>query len=129
VDAVRGHLRAYHAAREAFVSRVTARLQRAVRDRRRVVIYGAGTHTAELWRLCPFLSEHVIAMVDGNPRLQGHEFLGVPVHRPRALAQLDPDLIVISVRTAETQIARYLAAEGFGPLVLRLYEDTGAAAA
>jgi SAM-dependent methyltransferase len=129
VDAVRAHLASYHAAREVLVSRVTAHLRRALQDRRRVVVYGAGTHTAELYSRCPFLRAHVVAMVDGNPRLQGHEFLGVPVHRPRALAALDPDLIVISVRTAERQIAEYLAAEGFGPRVLRLYEDTGAAAA
>jgi 2-polyprenyl-3-methyl-5-hydroxy-6-metoxy-1,4-benzoquinol methylase len=129
VDAVRGHLAGYRAARQALFSRASLALRRALDGRQRVVIYGAGTHTAELWRACPFLEGRVAAMVDGNPRLQGHQFLGVPVHSPRALAGLAPDLIVISVRTAERQIGEYLAAEGFGPVTLRLYEDAGAAAA
>lgn len=129
VAAVRQHLAAYMSARTALVCRVSSALQGALAGRTRVVIYGAGTHTAELWHACPFLRGRVRAMVDANPRLQGHTFLGVPVHAPRELATLDPDLVIISVRTAERQIAEYLTANGFGPVVLRLYEGTGAAAA
>ena len=129
VAAVRQHLSAYTSARNALVRRVSSALQQAMTGRTRVVVYGAGTHTAELWHACPFLQGRVTAMVDANARLQGHAFLGTPVHAPRELGGLNPDLIVISVRTAERQIAEYLTANGFGPVMLRLYEGAGAAAA
>jgi FlaA1/EpsC-like NDP-sugar epimerase len=107
---------------------VSRRLRAAVAARRRVIIYGAGTHTAELMRHCGFLSGHVAAMVDGNPTLQGHRFLGIPVESPRALPELEPDLIVISARTAEQEIAAYLAALGLGDLVVTLYATAEATA-
>jgi FlaA1/EpsC-like NDP-sugar epimerase len=126
---VRAKLDRYRAARAALVTDVQARLRDALAGRRRVVVYGAGTHTAELWRACPWIAEQTVAMVDGNPRLQGHPFLGVPVLSPRELPSLAPDLIVISVRTAEPQIAAWLAEQGLGSITVRLYEHAGVAAA
>ncbi len=127
--AVRAHLGRYQAAREAFMARARERLREAARGATRMVIYGAGTHTAELWRECPFLAGRTIAMVDGNPRLQGHTFLGVPVRSPRDLASLDPDVVVISVRTAEPQIAGFLAQQGLADRTVRLYDQAGVVAA
>jgi 2-polyprenyl-3-methyl-5-hydroxy-6-metoxy-1,4-benzoquinol methylase len=129
VATVRTLLDRYMSARRALAARVDAQLRSALDGRRRVIVYGAGTHTAELWRACPPLASHTIAMVDGNPRLQGHEYLGVPVHSPRDLPSLAPDLVVISVRTAEPQIASWLSGEGLGDITVRLYEHAGVAAA
>ena len=128
VAQVRRHLDAYTSKRQAFVARSRQRLDHALRGASRVVIYGAGTHTAELWHACPALHGRVAAMVDGNPRLQGHEFLSVPVHSPRDLRSLRPDLVVISVRTAESQIAALLDREGLAERVLGFYAHAGVAA-
>jgi 2-polyprenyl-3-methyl-5-hydroxy-6-metoxy-1,4-benzoquinol methylase len=128
-QAVRAHLARYQAARDGFVARARERLLEASRGSARIVIYGAGTHTAELWRECPFLAGRTIAMVDGNPRLQGHTFLGVPVRSPRDLAGLDPDVVVVSVRTAEPQIAGFLAQQGLADRTVRLYDQAGVVAA
>jgi len=129
VNAVRGHLARYKTARATFINRSRQRLHDALGGATRVVVYGAGTHTAELRRECPALAERTIAMVDGNPRLQGHRFLDVPVHSPRALRSLDPDLVVISVRTAEPQIATFLDEQGLADRVVRFYEHAGVIAA
>jgi 2-polyprenyl-3-methyl-5-hydroxy-6-metoxy-1,4-benzoquinol methylase len=129
VGAVRTLIERYRTARASLVAAVQGRLREALAGRRRVVVYGAGTHTAELWRVCPWMAGPTVAMVDGNPRLQGHTFLGVPVLSPRDLPSLAPDLIVISVRTAEPQIAAWLSEQGLGSITLRLYEHAGVAAA
>ena len=129
VDAARAHLERYLQARASLIARAAGQLRDLVSLGGRVVIYGAGTHTAELWRACPFLAGKTVAMVDGNPALQGHDFLGVPVRSPRELRPLRPDAIVISVRTAEAQIAGFLAAEGFADRTVRLYAEAGTAAA
>lgn len=128
-ERVRAHLGRYTAAREAFVQAARQRVDRALAGARRAVIYGAGTHTAEMWQACPGLAAHVVAMVDGNPRLQGHRFLGVPVHSPRELPALGADVVVISVRTAEAQIAEMLEHERLADRVVRFYERAGLAAA
>jgi 2-polyprenyl-3-methyl-5-hydroxy-6-metoxy-1,4-benzoquinol methylase len=129
VDAVRRDLDRYLRARASFIERARGRVAEAIGRSGRVVIYGAGTHTAELWRACPTLASRTVAMVDGNPRLQGHEFLGVRVHSPRELHRLEPDVVVISVRTAEPQIARFLEQEGFADRTVRFYDHAGVAAA
>src|SRR4051812_222756 len=49
VASVRQHVRRYLDARAAVAARVVDLLSREVEGKRRVVIYGAGTHTAELW--------------------------------------------------------------------------------
>lgn len=129
VAGVRALVDRYTSARRALRARIDAQLRSALEGRRRVIVYGAGTHTAELWHACPALASRTIAMVDGNPKLQGHDYLGLPVHSPRELPALAPDLVVISVRTAEPQIASWLAAEGLGDITVRLYEHAGVAAA
>ncbi|MEP6916995.1 MAG: class I SAM-dependent methyltransferase [Acidobacteriota bacterium] len=129
VGAVRAKLDRYRAARAALVAGVQSKLREALAGRSRVVVYGAGTHTSELWRACPWLAAQTVAMVDGNPRLQGHRFLGLPVHSPRDLPSLAPDAIVISVRTAESQIAAWLSEQGLGSITVRLYQHAGVAAA
>lgn len=128
-EAVRRLLDRYRAARDAFVARARERLREVAGRSSRIVIYGAGTHTAELWRECPFLADSTIAMVDGNPRLQGHTFLGAPVLSPRELAGLDPEAVVISVRTAEPQIAAFLEQQGLASRTVRLYDQAGVVAA
>ena len=129
VEGVRNHLRRYLTARQAFIDGARRRLLDAAATARRIVLYGAGTHTAELWSACPFLADRTIAMVDGNPRLQGHTFFDVPVHSPRELTKLEPDLVVISVRTAEPQIASFVAQQGLGGRMVRFYEQAGVVAA
>jgi 2-polyprenyl-3-methyl-5-hydroxy-6-metoxy-1,4-benzoquinol methylase len=129
VDAVRAHLARYLDARRRLIARVAARVGEATESCRRVVVYGAGTHTAELWRACPFLAERTVAMVDGNSKLQGHRFLGVPVHSPREILSLEPDRIVVSARTAEPVIAAFLRQHGLEERTVRLYEHAGVAAA
>jgi SAM-dependent methyltransferase len=125
VNQVRALVERYHGEREAFMSAAAARLERATRGRR-TVVYGAGTHSAEMWARCPFLRDRVIAFVDGNGRLQGHPFLGLPVHPPRDLPRLDPDVVLVSVRTAEAPIRQVLAEYGCADRAVTMYDATAA---
>jgi hypothetical protein len=121
VDHVRSLVDRYRQARESFMTAAAARLDSLTR-RRRTVVYGAGTHTAELWQRCPFLADRVIAFVDGNVRLQGHPFLGIPVHAPHDLPSLGPDVVLVSVRTAEAPIRQVLARYGYSDRAVTMYD-------
>jgi hypothetical protein len=121
VNRVRALIERYQRDRESFMNAAASRLEGLTRGRR-TVVYGAGTHTAELWVRCPFLADRVVGFVDGNVRLQGHPFLGRPVHPPSDLPSLDPDIVVVSVRTAEAPIRRALAAYGYRERTVTLYD-------
>jgi 2-polyprenyl-3-methyl-5-hydroxy-6-metoxy-1,4-benzoquinol methylase len=112
----------YKDARRDLISRIEARLEivRSTKERR-LVIYGAGTHSAELIATFPWLLEHCSAFVDGNKDLQGHSYFGRPVLSPKQLPELDPQRIVISSREAEVEILSYLATLGMASLAIPLY--------
>jgi 2-polyprenyl-3-methyl-5-hydroxy-6-metoxy-1,4-benzoquinol methylase len=125
VNRVRTLVERYQRDRESFMTAAAARLDSLTRGRR-TVVYGAGTHTAELWARCPFLADRVVGFVDGNVRLQGHSFLGRPVHAPADLPSLDAAVVVVSVRTAEAPIRRALAGYGYGERTVTLYDAVAA---
>jgi hypothetical protein len=121
VNRVRALVERYRRNRESFMNATASRLEGLTRDRR-TIVYGAGTHTAEMWARCPFLADRVVGFIDGNVRLQGHSFLGRPVHAPGDLPSLDADVVVVSVRTAEAPIRRALAGYGYGERTVTLYD-------
>lgn len=128
VEETRRLVREYQQRRAALLGRVRAVVDGATAGYARVVVYGAGTHTAELFTACPWLKDRTMALVDGNARLQGHDFLGLPVIGPGGLRDLNPDRVVVSVRTAEAAIAAFLESQGLGARTVRLYEPHAAAA-
>ncbi|HMI90976.1 MAG TPA: class I SAM-dependent methyltransferase [Polyangiales bacterium] len=86
------------------------------------VIYGAGSHSA---RLLPALRSRglldgVVGLLDGNPHLQGHDFGGLEVQPPSALARLPEAVVVVSSFRSEAAIARAVAA-AYPNRVQRLY--------
>ncbi len=115
---------AYAHARGLLIQNISKRLQAAgVRDSKRLVIYGAGTHSAELVREFPWLLDSCIAFVDGNRDLQGHQYFERPVFSPMRLPELGFDQIVISAREAEAEISMYLGTLGLSASAVQLYED------
>jgi SAM-dependent methyltransferase len=112
---------AYAEARNALIRRIDAALKEAVVKSARLVIYGAGTHTAELLQSFPWLIDQCVAFVDGNRDLQGHTYFGRSVLSPLRLGELAPDRIVISAREAEAEIATFLDSLGLGDRAVRLY--------
>jgi hypothetical protein len=96
----------------------------------RVVIYGAGEHTANLFKWTDLNQANVVGLVDSNPSLAGEVYWSLPVSGPGQLASLAPDAIVISSMFAEDQM--YLAARalvGADVEVVRLYEERDAESA
>jgi len=86
------------------------------------VIYGAGSHSA---RLLPALRarglhDGIVALVDGNPNLRGHDFGGFEVQAPSALACWPEATVVVSSFRSEAAIAQAVAAD-HGNRVQRLY--------
>lgn len=87
-----------------------------------LVIYGAGSHTA---RLLPKIaaagiSEHIVAIVDGNPNLLGKTIGDHQVRPPADLCQWPDATVVISSFGAQNAIAQFLAQQFPNP-ILKLY--------
>lgn len=61
---------------------------------RRIAIYGAGVHTAELGALIDLGAARFV--VDGDPAKQGTRLCGLPVRAPQALAEEGIDAVLIS---------------------------------
>jgi 2-polyprenyl-3-methyl-5-hydroxy-6-metoxy-1,4-benzoquinol methylase len=123
LDCSRRLVKAYAEARETLIQRIGGNLEEAGVKSARLVIYGAGTHTAELLQRFPWLMDQCVAFVDGNRDLQGHSYFGRPVLSPLHLGELVPDRIVISAREAETEISTFLDSMGMEGLAVRLYGE------
>lgn len=121
LDCSRRLSKAYVKARQTLIQGIGRTLEKASVRSARLVIYGAGTHTAELLQSFPWLMDQCVAFVDGNRDLQGHSYFGRPVLSPLRLGELAPDRIVISAREAEAEIATFLAGIGMERLAVRLY--------
>ena len=120
----RGLVADYEDARRLLIQQIGYRLEAAhVRDSKNLVIYGAGTHSAELIHLFPWLLDRCIAFVDGNRDLQGKQYFERPVLSPEGFSDLGFDQIVISAREAESEIFSYLATLGLSVSAVRLYGE------
>jgi SAM-dependent methyltransferase len=119
---------AYLEARSALVNRIDTqlapRIERWKRERSKVFVFGAGSHTVELLRSTAMANAPVEGIEDSNPALQGQTFLGLPVHSPDALDTLAPNAIVISARAWESEIWDLLAPQrARGVEVVPLYSS------
>lgn len=91
-------------------------------NNQKVMIYGAGEHTAMLLGQPPMKRVHIMGLIDKNPRLKGLVRFGYSVHSPDALMDLNPDVILISSRAFEQQIALELQERGIpAEKIQRLY--------
>lgn len=124
-DALREALGRYRVDRAAVEREVRAVLAPRVaawrRDGSRVAIFGAGIHTRFLLDLVE-LAPCVTCILDSDPRKQGEEFLGWPVHAPWSARELGVDAVVISSRAYQEEMAAAMApAAGEGIEIVRCY--------
>lgn len=98
------------------------------RGTRRIAIYGAGDHTRFLLDLIPF-ADSVTAILDSDPGKQGGRFRNWPIHAPEQLPELDVDLVVLSSRPYQEEMAARIQpiAQRCGIEVVRCYPPTLAA--
>ncbi len=91
---------------------------------RRVIIYGAGTHTELLLRHTTLARANLVCLVDSNPRKWGSTFLGLTIREPTVLEEDDYDAVVISSQAFEADIyERLRPLEARGKRIVRLYAD------
>jgi len=85
---------------------VDARVRRVIRDGARgrdLLVWGAGTHTQRLLAVGAFSDIRIAAIVDSNPKYQGHDLNGIPVVNPRSI-QGRTEPILISTRGFQREI-------------------------
>jgi glycosyltransferase involved in cell wall biosynthesis len=108
-----------------------AGLVAAWRERgRRVLVYGAGEHTGALFRLTDLAEAPLVALADRDPALQGERQFGLEVVAPERIAELAPDVVLVSSAAAEAEILRELRPlEALGIELVGLYGEPSDAAA
>jgi hypothetical protein len=62
----------------------------------RVMLYGAGEHTARLFQWTRIAQANLVGLADGNPALHGQDRHGFRVRSPREILSLAPDVVAIS---------------------------------
>ena len=101
-------LRRYGHERAAFEDGIRRRFEHLLADWRehstRVALFGAGEHTRFLLDLVG-LGEHLVAVLDSDPTKNGRRFLRWTVHPPEAAPDLGVDVIVISSRPFQEEMA------------------------
>ncbi|MCG8591997.1 MAG: glycosyltransferase [Proteobacteria bacterium] len=75
------------------------------RHGRRVVVYGAGDHTAFLFRHTPLAAFELAGVVDADPVRQGAVCFGYRVQGPEAVDRLRPDVVLLSSAAYQEEMA------------------------
>ncbi len=116
-DGARAIMDGYIERKKRFMKEMTERLKGA---NRKIIVYGAGMHTAQLFRSGILDGFTVEAVVDSNAQRWGSRFDGFEVQSPDILADNQATVVISSYESQES-IARYL--EDFFPNVqqIKLY--------
>lgn len=92
---------------------------------RRVVIFGAGDHTANLFQWTTLADALLVGLVDSNPSLHGQWYQGLEITHPDRIKSLRPDVILISSQAYQEAIYQTLRPlEVDGIEIVRLYATT-----
>jgi SAM-dependent methyltransferase len=76
---------------------IDARLQAALGDGRRTIVWGTGELTAKLLADTALASANIVAFVDSNPVNQGKRLQGLPILAPGQVASSDDVIVVASI--------------------------------
>ncbi len=112
---------------ERRVGSAILRLNEALRQWRasaaRLVIFGAGEHTATLLEQFDFSGCDLRFIVDSNHHLRNSEHYGYRVVHPDDLAGEEFDRVVISSHEYQEEIATQLTELGYGEKIYRIYRQ------
>ncbi len=107
--------------------RVSSLVEGWRRDRKRVLVYGAGEHTVALFKLTSLRDAHIVGVADRSPTLRGERQWGFDIVSPAEIPGLRPDVVLISSAANQDEIAADLAYLGtMGIEVVTLYGDPDA---
>lgn len=89
---------------------------------KKIVIYGAGTHTAELINNTNISKSNLIGIIDKNIFFYDHKLMGYTVFPPD-FEVLDIDVIIISARGWENEIYNFLKSMKLNKEIIPIYRS------
>jgi SAM-dependent methyltransferase len=105
-DTAKG-LERYLAQSAADDRRLRAAIDAVVDGRRRILVWGVGTHTSRLMATSRLAEADIVAFIESNSRYQGKTLRGRPILGPEALKN-HPEPVLISSRVFEKEIAEQI---------------------
>lgn len=105
-------------------ARLDAALARWRREGHRVLVYGAGMHTRQLFERHDFSGVDVVGFADRDPAYSGEQLRGVPIVPPAEIESTGANVVLISSRFYEDEIVRDLC-DSLSPAcsIQRIYGD------
>jgi hypothetical protein len=85
-------------------ARLHAAINAVVDGRRRILVWGVGTHTSRLMATSRLAEADIVAFIESNARYHGKTMHGRPILAPEAL-QAHPEPVLISSRVFQQEIA------------------------
>jgi len=98
------HVRYSQYAPEHLRPRIRALVEEWQRSDARVVVFGAGEHTENLFVWTDIAQATIVAIVDSNPLLHGSEFRSWKVQSPAELPLLRPDVVLLSSASSQEEM-------------------------
>jgi len=115
-------LRAYIAKSRAREERLHATIDRLVRERTPLLVWGVGTHTQRLLATSRLAEANVRAFVDSNSKYRDRTIAGVPIIGPAEVAGR-PEAILISSLMFQAEIERQIRGDlGYPNELVLLYD-------
>src|SRR5204863_9905717 len=90
-------LRAYIAKSRAREERLQATVDRLVRERTPLLVWGVGTHTQRLLATSRLAEANIVAFVDSNSKYRDRTIAGVPILGPDAVAGRAESILISSL--------------------------------
>lgn len=96
---------------------------RVLRNKKNIVIWGAGTHTCKLFEKTELLKYNVQKVIDIDENKHGDCFFGFIVENPYKIDWKDIDVVVISVANRDKEIMNILKELKFNGTIIFFYES------
>ena len=87
--------------------RLRAAIDAVVEGRRRILVWGVGTHTGRLMATSRLAEADIVAFVESNSRYHGKTLQGRPILAPEALKD-HPEPVLVSSRVFQKEIAEQI---------------------
>ena len=93
-----------------------------IKKNKKIIIFGAGTHTSELIKNTNISKSNIVGIVDNNNNFYDHKFMGYQVFPPN-FEKLNVDVIIISARAWELEIMKQLESLKLNKEIISLYNS------
>ena len=104
------------------LTEVNAIVEKLVKSKEKIYIWGAGGHTQKMLALTNLMKTMIVAFVDSDPSYVGGKLIDLPIIAPDSLKKSEKYPILISSKGYQEQIVKEIKKRKLPNKIIRLYE-------